>query len=496
MEPMAGGDQKHNDAEALRGRLRLLAEQHSQNEIARRTGAGKANVHRYLRAGRVPADFLQRLIHAFGLNPAWLLVGRGEMLEARVSEAAAAESQQLLELVVKLNAVGHERLGAMGEAPARMVRELDDALARNQELQKRIMERARPVFVKLLNEYRVLIGEHRHQETAEVLPALRQLVKLTQSPSMQANVDMLEAVQCFFEGDYTRQRELHRSALAALLNAGRLRDAQFMRLTYNTCVGLASAGRLSESARLADAVLQLADSEPPRWVEDWLLRVPRAILDMQTGRLGPALNELSRVVAVCDRELADNLRDALLFAGFLAGMTPLEEVARRWTRMAVGSPPLLLLGLWSREDNALQRVRRTRVNMLGHLDARSRRLLEATDAILEGAPFPETAGSEPALTIELRVIACEAQVRAAKTRAARKSFESAGQALETLEPEFLPDFMVRAMHARHALELGDEAARERGAAFLRDSLTQGYGFLRPLAEAHGIQPAGAGAATR
>ncbi|MCB9932283.1 MAG: helix-turn-helix transcriptional regulator [Planctomycetes bacterium] len=492
---MARGDQKHDEAEALRGRLRLIAEQHSQNEIARRTGASKANVHRHLRAGRVPADFLQRLVHAFGLNPSWLLLGRGEMLEARVSEAAAAESQQLLELVVKLNAVGHERIGAMGEAPARMVRELADALARNQELLKRIMERARPVFLKLLNDYRTLIGEHRHQETAEVLPALRQLVKLTQNPSMQANVDMLEAVQCFFEGDYTRQRELHRSALAALLNAGRLRDAQFMRLTYNTCVGLASAGRLSESARLANAALQLADSEPPRWVEDWLLRVPQAVLDMQTGKLGPAMQELSRVVAACGGEIAENLRDALLFCGFLAGMTPLEEVARRWTRMAVGSPPLLLLGLWSREDNALQRVRRTRVNMQGHLDARSRRLLEAADAVLEGAAFPEVASTEPVLQLELQVIECEAQVRAGNTRAARKLFEAAGQAMQSLDAEFLPDFLVRAMHARHALELGDEAARERAAAFVRDSLTQGYGFLRALAETHEIQSVGMGAAT-
>jgi hypothetical protein len=492
---MARGDQKHDDTEALRGRLRLVAEQHSQNEIARRTGAGKANVHRYLRAGRVPGDFLQRLIHAFGLNPAWLLIGRGEMLEVRVSEAAAAESQQLLELVVKLNAVGHERLGAMGEAPVRMVRELADALARNQELQKRIIERARPVFVKLLNEYRVLIGQHRHQETADVLPALRQLVKLTQSPSMQANVDMLEAVQCFFEGDYTRQRELHNSALAALLNAGRLRDAQFMRLTYNTCVGLASAGRLSESARLANAVLQLADSDPPRWVEDWLLRVPQAVLDMQTGRLGPALSVLSRVVASCDRELADNLRDALLFAGFLAGMTPLEEITRRWSRMAVGSPPLLLLGIWSREGNALQRVRRTRVNMQGHLDARSRRLLQAADAILEGASFPEFESSEPVLALELQVIACEARCRAGDTRAARALYAQSQQALAALAPEFLPDFMVRAMHARHALEYGAPDGKQRAAAFIRDSLTQGYGFLRSLADAHAIQPAGSGAAT-
>ncbi|MCB9893088.1 MAG: helix-turn-helix domain-containing protein [Planctomycetes bacterium] len=483
------------DAPALRRRLKIVAEAHSQSELARRTGVSRANVHRYLRAGRIPADFIQRLALEFGISPAWLILGRGEMLESRVSEQAVEESNRLLELVVKLNAVGHERLGSLeARDSARMVRELADALARHEDLQRQLMERLRPVYLKLLNQYRVLIGEHRHEETGDVLPALRQLVRLAQNPSMQANVDMIEAVQRFFEGDLTRQRELQRGALGMMISAGRLRDAQFMRLTYNTCVGLASSGRLRESARLGNAALHLSDAEQRVWIEDWLLRVPQAILDMQEGRLGRAMNELSCVISACGGEIASSLKDALVFAGYLAGMQPLEDMVKRWSTYAVGSPPLLLAGIWSREPDALRRVRRSRVNMQGHLDARSRRLLEVIDAMLEGREPPPADSTEPTHAFELLVATCEARLRAGQKRKAVTALERVDAAQAELGAEFLPDFLIRAAHARATLELTDGAAREQAVAFVKASLLQGYGVVAPLAVEHGIEVSAPGSA--
>lgn len=489
---MPKGVRNKDESADLRRRLKVVAESYSQSELARRTGVSKANVHRYLRAGRIPADFVQRVMLEFGLNPSWLMLGRGEMLESEVSDQAVEESNQLLELVVKLNAVGHQRLGAMqGKESARMVRELGDALTRHEELLQKLVERVRPVYLKLLNEYRVLIGEHRHEETSELLPALRQLVRLTQSPGMQANVDMLEAVQCYFKGDLTRQRELQRSALAMLIRAGRLRDAQFMRLVYNTCVGLASAGRLKESARLGNAVFHLSGAEALQWTEDWLLLVPQAILDMQDGNLGRGLHELARVIGACGGEIADGLSDALTFGGCLAGMIPFDDTVKRWSRIAVGSPPLLLAGFWFRDADALRRVRRSRVNLQGNLDARSRRLLEFVDAMLEDRSPPPIDTTEPAHRLELLVATTEAHLRAGRQRDAKPAFQQAKEAMQGLEPDFLPDMLVRATHMRAALELGDaETARQ----FIRQSLAQGYGFLTTLAEQVGIQIAQPGSA--
>ena len=484
---MAQGVRNKDESADLRRRLKVVAESHSQSELARRTGVSKANVHRYLRAGRIPADFVQRVMIEFGLNPSWLMLGRGEMLESKVSDQAVQESNQLLELVVKLNAVGHERLGTLQDKnSARMVRELGDALTRHEELQRRLVDRVRPVYLKLLNEYRVLIGEHRHEETAELLPALRQLVRLTQSPGMQANVDMIEAVQRYFEGDLTRQRELQRSALGMLITAGRLRDAQFMRLAYNTCVGLASAGRFKESARLGNAVLHLSEADPPRWTEDWLMRVPQAIFDVQDGNLGRGLHELGRVIGACGGEIAIGLGDALLFGGFLSGMLPHEDMVRRWSNFAVGSPPLLLAAIWCREPDALRRTRRSRVNMQGHLDARSRRLLDVLDAMQDGRDPPTVETAEPVHQLELLVAATEAHLRAGDKRKAKAAFKQAEAACRALDTEFLPDMLVRATHQRAALELGDA---DEARAFIHDKLAQGYAFLATLGAEQGVKVA-------
>ncbi|MCA8916867.1 MAG: helix-turn-helix domain-containing protein [Planctomycetes bacterium] len=493
---MASGVQNRDaDAPALRRRLKVVAESHSQSELARRTGVSKANVHRYLRAGRIPVDFIQRLALEFGISPAWLILGRGEMLESRASEQVVEESNRLLELVVKLNAVGHERMGSLEASDsARMVRELADALTRHEDLQKQLLERIRPVYLKLLEQYRVMIGEHRHEETGEVLPALRQLVRLAQNPSMQANVDMIEAVQRFFEGDLTKQRDLQRGALGMLISAGRLRDAQFMRLTYNTCVGLASSGRLSESARLGNAVLHLSNGGEPKWLEDWLLRVPQAILDMQEGRLGRATQELSSVITACGGEIASSLKDALVFTGFLAGMTPFEDMVKRWSTYAVGSPPLLLAAIWSRDPDSLRRVRRSRINMQGHLDARSRRLLEMIDTMMETKDPPPVESNEPSHSFELLVASCEARLRAGQKRKAAAAFKQVEEAHASLDAEFLPDFLVRATHARARLELGDGAKKQQAAEFFRTSLLQGYGVIAPLAAEHGIKVSTPGSA--
>lgn len=479
--------QKQNDEhEQLRERLRDLAHRFNQAEISRRTGASKANVHRYLKSGRIPADFLQNVAREFALNPAWLLLGRGEMLQSDVSDQAAGRASELLELVVKLNAVGHERLASLRhKESARMVRELADALTRHQDIQNRLFELSRPIFLDLLNRYRVLIGQHRHGETAELLESLHQLVRLTRNPAMEANVSLIEAVHRYLEGDFARQRELHMSSLAAYLKAGRIRDAQFLRVTYNTCVGLASTGRLDECARLSDAVLLLADGDPPRWQEDWLLLVPRAIRDLAKGNPGRALGQLNSIMAALESDLARNLSDSLLYAGYLSGMTAFPAVVGGWSRMAVGSPPLLLAAFWEADaKDALRTVMRSRRNLEGEPDERSRRLMAALEWTLDGRAPEIVDVGEPVHALEIAVIACEGALRAGDDRAARARFKLAAGMMDKLEPALTPDFLVRALHARQSLALGTAKQKEAAQRFIEESRRQGYGLLRTMEESH------------
>jgi hypothetical protein len=470
-----------NENQALRERLRVLSNHHNQSELARRTGFSKANVHRYMKSGRVPGAWLIALIREFGVNPAWLMLGRGEMLQSEVSAQAAQESANLLELVVKLNAVGHERLGALqSRQRTKMVRELADTLNRHDDLRGRLRERVNPVYLKLLNEYRELIAQQRFEETQDILPALRQLERLADNPRMRNNIDMLEAVQRQFEGNFQRQQELYRSSLGNMIAAGRVRDAQFLRLAFNACAGLSSAGRYREAARLANATMLLAECDPPRWDEDWLLRLPQAALDLHTGEPARGLAEIARVVAACSDELAAGARDALLHAGYLAGTTTLSEVIERSSAIPATTHTLLLIGLWEGDRAVLKGLQASRRKLKGQFDARSARLLRLTDALLSGSLPPEP----PEADYEEAVLRCEVARNSGNRRTALRYFRAAAKASAVLDPAFTSEFLLRALHLRQTFEYGD---RSEAARWLVLHLRQGYGCLRELAARHAIR---------
>ena len=137
---------------ALRGRLNKLADRFQQVEIARRTGVATANVHRYLRAGRIPAEFCLALIDAFDLSPDWLMKGEGEPITSDLKAATAAKAGDLLDLVKAMNAVARMRLGAVvGDGDRKKLRELSDTLQTFDRLKERMNDRTRPVLARLLD---------------------------------------------------------------------------------------------------------------------------------------------------------------------------------------------------------------------------------------------------------------------------------------------------------------------------------------------------------
>ena len=94
-----------NRGESLRARLQQLALTHSQAELARKTGFPPANVHRFLKGGKVPTDFCEALVREFGVNPAWLLAGEGTAYLADVTAGTERMAGNLLELVEAMSAV-------------------------------------------------------------------------------------------------------------------------------------------------------------------------------------------------------------------------------------------------------------------------------------------------------------------------------------------------------------------------------------------------------
>ncbi|MCC7508050.1 MAG: helix-turn-helix transcriptional regulator [Planctomycetes bacterium] len=473
--------QKQND---LRQRLRRLADRFSQAELARRTGVSKANVHRYLRAGRVPAEFLQALVAQLHVRPDWLLEGRGAMLRSEVSDHAADESAKLLELVVNLNAVSHERLGALSQDSTRQVRELADALARNEELRARLNQRVTPAFSKLIRRQQQHLNAAEYEQADELAPALAQLVRLCDHTELRVRHDMLDAVRLWWKGDLHRQSELHRRVLGQLMAAGKLRDRQFLRVTYNLCAGLYAAGRLAEAARIADAVQMLACPAEAEWDEDLLIRMPRAIFDAAEGRIASAMPAFILVDAGVSAALRPFARDAVLHACYQAGLRDFAEVLSQWSRGRGNDAMLLLLALWEDTLPALADALRLCSPDQPPVVAA---MQEAAQAIAAGT-LPPDIEDETLRGIERAILRAEAARRRQRKDATRLWKQA--QASIARQSDITPPLLLLAMHHRHALELGaartGDAAQHQAVRAMRAWLAQGNGALRKVCEAHGI----------
>ncbi|MCK6439738.1 MAG: helix-turn-helix transcriptional regulator, partial [Planctomycetes bacterium] len=93
MEPAA----TNNDA--LRDRLNAVLKDVSQAEIARRTGTSRANVNRYLRDRKIPAEFSAAVVAGFDVNPVWLLTGKGSPRSTETGAGTDELASRILDMV-------------------------------------------------------------------------------------------------------------------------------------------------------------------------------------------------------------------------------------------------------------------------------------------------------------------------------------------------------------------------------------------------------------
>ncbi|MCA8914940.1 MAG: hypothetical protein KDB90_05975 [Planctomycetes bacterium] len=241
-------------------RLQSLAERHSLAEIARRTDTPTTCVHRYLHGSKVPVDFCERVVREFQVNPSWLLIGEGAESLNDMAEKTSVMAGELLDLVRAMNAVAHQRMGALaGKHHARVLRELNDALMRYEELKGRVGVEAARIYADLKQQLKAAMGRLDVTRAEELFRAADQVSRLCFDERISHEHLELQTNWALLTRDtetvLRNQQRLFREPMSEghlnteehCLNANRLGQA------------LEGRGRLNDALRVMRAALILAE---------------------------------------------------------------------------------------------------------------------------------------------------------------------------------------------------------------------------------------------
>ncbi|MBX3460681.1 MAG: hypothetical protein KF696_12080 [Planctomycetes bacterium] len=278
-------------------RITRVIEQHTLSAVAARTGTPLANVHRYSRGAKVPADFCARLVREFKVNPAWLLNGEGAISTADVADGTRRMAGDLLELVEAMNAVTQMRLGALtGKHHLKVLRELDDALRRYDNLRQRLDAHAMPIFRKLATDAQTALNRLDVERAGQLLRAIEQVVRLCRDTSA-------EDIQLGLRSHYavlTRDRELalrlQQQMFRAPMAQGRIDTEAMCEQATRLVITLSDAGREGDALRLGEAAMLLAHPDIRGSAAFAMLNMMTANLMVHTGRLHDGLAGLQRSI--------------------------------------------------------------------------------------------------------------------------------------------------------------------------------------------------------
>lgn len=327
--------EKRKHADALRDRLKALASRFGQAEIARRTDTAPANIHRYLREGKVPVDFCAALVSEFEVSPIWLIEGRGGMLRSDVRKPIADMGGDLLELVETMNAVSRMRIGAVaGQHDRKTLRELSESMDAFDRLRERLNVHTRPLLQGVLDEWEEALIRMEMDRASSLQLTAQQLSRLTTDETLLERLDTAEGNHAYLLADLERAVSFERRVFARRIREGRIGSEQALAKARNLIMSIRETGRLEESRRLAQTVLALASDE---WRDSELvnqIRVFEGHLDCDLGSLRSGLEKMIASYAFV-RE--DHTLSGILYtyAHVTAGLWTFEE-GLKFGRMTSG----------------------------------------------------------------------------------------------------------------------------------------------------------------
>jgi len=487
----------------LAERLKLVAATRSQAEIARKTGTSGPNVSRYLTGTRVPADFCTALVEQFGVNPGWLLTGKGAPYTAEIAASGEQLAGSLLELVEAMDTVARMRLGAVS-GQGRVLRELHDATLRYEQLRDRLNGHSRPVLERLLDQLGEKMARRRVDEAEVILRTAEQVALFCADDTLRTGVNSFRAEISFVRGrrdDALRQQE---EVVMHMLLGNRVHEETTFIQVFNLASALIGRARFAAARRITGAALALCEDAHPRWRAVPLLRAMLGLVDLELGNIERAVARLHRALADMPGTEPETTPDTMAYqrghyfrAQLLSGAMSLDMLLahpelKPWNHYNAVSHALL----HERRD-ALERLCRDFAPGGSAADATAGLVFDAAHRMLEAlgdkrrgalARFDKTAqaalAADAAPWHRFAADALRAQIAWAagqRSEAAAASGRAAATLAE-LGPDLTPPLELRATHYRTLLRLGDHA----GDAFFAGHIEAGYRALESVrGTAHG-----------
>ncbi|MBX3459067.1 MAG: hypothetical protein KF696_03745 [Planctomycetes bacterium] len=470
------------------------------SEIARRTECPVSSIHGYLHGTRIPADVLARIAVSFQVNPAWLLTGDGAPWTADVAPGTATMAADVLQLVAAMEGVSKLKLGAIsGKQP--VVRELDDALTRHEQLSARLNRRSNEALEALINDANRRIGDRDLDGAQALMHAASRLLRLSADPAMRVQVGNIQAILARLAGRPAEALERYRDAFLASLPARAQLGQDSFVIAWNYANALSLSGQVHESSQVCHATLLLGDaavtSKPATlafqlgWNDLW-----RGEMRSALARMAEWLPHIGGVQS--QRVETPKYMYAQLLAGLLEPATAMETIPDSPNKGGM----LAAWGFLHEDAELLSAVYQRffggdprftddaggklggKATVAGFTEAMLRVLKrkdrKAPAAYEQGIDYTSFPGRREYHEFTVLVNACQlARLAGLKSRA-RKRHESASAALAAMDRSLTPPPHDVARHWRNALALDTpDAAQAR--EWFRDWSSRGYLCFRPWA---------------
>ncbi|MBK8207601.1 MAG: hypothetical protein IPK87_12560 [Planctomycetes bacterium] len=493
---------KRSHADALAARLNELAAQHSLSEIARRTGSSRNNVSRYARGAKMPLEFGSALVEGLGINPAWLLTGEGTPRLAEASVQTTQMAGNLLELVEAMNAVAHMRMGALtGKHHLRVLRELNDALARYEKLRDELNRHTRGIYSDLLDQYHEALDNGRLEQAEDLRRALAQVSRLSEDRGLRLRLLEEQAHHAYWQRDHKRTIGLLNALLFETIAQGEAPPERICELAHNLAMALLHEFSMEGALRICESALALVGKAALELPSGRLLDGLSGVLLVELGQVESGLSRLQRHIAWRSEIYLGISSGLLVRALLLAGVVDFAMAQGIGEPGQGKSSRLVLFANWLEQPEPLRSVLKHAVGSgiertspegpsaryaAALLDVLTRRDAQAARDFIREVMYAGLKQRAPGRAF-FGAAACATSLlwHAGDRRGALKELRFAHAERGAIPEGRSTDVLLIAAHHRNVLRLvaDDEKSadlrqmRQDAIAWVRSGAQSGYGFL-------------------